>query len=230
MSDQPPIDRFKPNMPEIPGLVEPGRKMRSRNVTPFLVIGALAVVIVVLFFVGRLIFRPKNSPAPVAQTAPQIEVPTPPPDPSASFPRVTATNPEVTSVANLSKPWSSQEFFFRNPVTGANVPSMVIRLPEGSPAEASGYWAFQLKTAYGDCQLEYITDIKKLKSDYDYRFAHHPMVGNPCTRTVFDPLRMTSLPGDVWVRGAMVQGSDLRPPLGVEIEVKDGRILALRME
>jgi hypothetical protein len=56
------------------------------------------------------------------------------------------------------------------------------------------------------------------------------MVGNPCTRTVFDPLRMTSLPGDVWVRGAMVQGSDLRPPLGVEIEVKDGRILALRME
>ena len=56
------------------------------------------------------------------------------------------------------------------------------------------------------------------------------MVGNPCTRTLFDPTKMTNLPGNIWVRGAMVQGSDLRPPLGIELKIQSGKILALRME
>jgi hypothetical protein len=56
------------------------------------------------------------------------------------------------------------------------------------------------------------------------------MVGNPCSHTVFDPTKMTMLPGNIWVRGAIVQGSDLRPPLGIEIEIKGKEILALRRE
>lgn len=56
------------------------------------------------------------------------------------------------------------------------------------------------------------------------------MVGNPCSRTVFDPLKMTNLPGDFFVRGRIVQGSDLRPPLGVEIRVRGKEILAIRTE
>ena len=56
------------------------------------------------------------------------------------------------------------------------------------------------------------------------------MVGNPCSRTLFDPLRMTNLPGNVWVRGAIVQGSDLRPPLGVELKIQGKEIQATRTE
>ncbi|HUI74926.1 MAG TPA: hypothetical protein VLX32_08285 [Candidatus Acidoferrum sp.] len=230
MADQPPVDRFKPDMPEIPGLVAHNRKSAPRNMTPVLVVGGLAALVLVLFLAGRWLFRSKPADTPVVQATPQIEVPPPAPDPAASLPHVSESAPEVAAVAAMAKPWSSQQFFFRSPVTGANIPAILIRLPDSSASQPSGYWALQLKAAFGDCQLEYVADLKKLKSDYDYRGARHPMVGNPCTRSLFDPLRMSNLPGNVWVRGAMVQGSDLRPPLGIEIQIKDDRILAVRME
>jgi hypothetical protein len=56
------------------------------------------------------------------------------------------------------------------------------------------------------------------------------MVGNPCSRTLYDPLKLTNLPGNVWVRGAIAQGSDLRPPLGIELKVQGKNINAVRME
>lgn len=231
MSDPSPVDRFKPDMPAIPGVSPEHRPQSSaKNTAPYLVVGALVVLVVLLFFAGRWFFHPKTVNAPTADATPQIDVPPPAPDPSASFPHVTDSSPEITSVSALAKPWSSQQFFFKNSVTGANIPAMIIRLPEGSAGQSTGYWAFQLKAPFGDCQLEYISDLQKLKTDYDFRAAKHPMVGNPCTRTLFDPLRMASLPGSVWVRGAMVQGSDLRPPLGIEVQIKDGSILALRLE
>jgi len=45
------------------------------------------------------------------------------------------------------------------------------------------------------------------------------MVGNPCSRTLFDPLKMTNLP-DIWVRGAIAQGSDLRPHLELKSKLR----------
>jgi len=230
MADQSPADRFKPDMPEIPGIAGQSRKSASKNLTPGLVIGGLAALILVLFLAGRWLFHSKQTDVPAVQSTPQIEVPPPAPDPTASLPHVTDTAPQVAMVAAMAKPWSSQQFLFRSPVTGANIPAILIRLPDSSASQPSGYWALQLKAAFGDCQLEYVADLKKLKSDYDYRGARHPMVGNPCTRSLFDPLRMANLPGNVWVRGAMVQGSDLRPPLGIEIQIKEDHILAVRME
>ncbi len=87
-----------------------------------------------------------------------------------------------------------------------------------------------MNAPYGNCQLEYITDLAKLKSDYDFKGAKHPMVGNPCSRTLYDPTKLTNLPGNVWVRGSIVQGSDLRPPLGIELKVQGKTIQAIRME
>jgi hypothetical protein len=84
---------------------------------------------------------------------------------------------------------------------------------------------------YGNCRLEYITDLAKLKTDYDFQAAKHPMVGNPCSRTLFDPLKMVSLPGgNIFVRGGIVQGSDLRPPFGIELRVRGKEIEAIRSE
>jgi hypothetical protein len=87
-----------------------------------------------------------------------------------------------------------------------------------------------MKAAYGTCQLVYIDDLRKLKTDFGYEQARHPMVGNPCSRSVYDPLKYAPLPGNVLARGAVVQGSDLRPPLGIETKVHGKDILAVRME
>ncbi|HEX8710813.1 MAG TPA: hypothetical protein VF730_02985 [Terracidiphilus sp.] len=118
----------------------------------------------------------------------------------------------------------------RNGLTGENVPALLIRLPASSASQANGYWAFSMNAPYGDCKLEYVKDLAKLRSDYGFKGARHPMVGNPCSRTLYDPLKLSNLPGDVWVRGAIVQGSDLRPPLGIELNVQGKSIQAVRME
>jgi hypothetical protein len=103
-------------------------------------------------------------------------------------------------------------------------------LPTGSASSPASYWALSLNAPFGNCRLEYVTNLEKLRTDYDFRAAKHPMVGNPCSRTVYDPLKMMNIPGSVWVRGAIAQGSDLRPPLGIEVEIRDRQILAARME
>lgn len=227
MTDQPPSDRFKTEMPQIPGVSGPGSRSAG-NPAVKLVIGLLAVLLVV-FLGARWALRPKHV-EPKVEEQPQIEVPSPAPDPSTLLPHATEAHPGIASVEELAKPWSFKQFFIRNGLTGENVPAVIVRLPTGSGSLASGYWAFSLNSPFGNCQLEYLTDLDKLKTDYGYRAVKHPMVGNPCSRTVFDPLKMANLPGNVWVRGGIVQGSDLRPPLGVEIEVKGKDILAVRSE
>ncbi len=229
MPDQPPSDRFKADMPQIPGVPVSGSEPGARDSSLKLGIGLIAVLLII-FLGARWALRPRPAAPKAGDQQPQIDVPSPAPDPSTLIPHATDTAPGVATVQEMAKPWSSKEFFIRNGLTGENTPGMLIRLPTGSALQASGYWAFSVNAPYGDCKLEYITDLAKLKSDYGFSAAKHPMVGNPCSRTLFDPLRMTTLPGDFFVRGAIVQGSDLRPPMGIEIRVRGKDILAIRTE
>ena len=224
---QPPNDRFKAEMPQIPGVSGPAAKPGGSG-GPLLVMAGLVAVLAAVFVGGKLFLKPHHVETPPTPT-PQIEVPAPVPDLAASVPVVTEADPVVASVSDL-KPWGSKPFTYRNRKTGESVAALIVRLPIGAASQASAYWSFGLKAAFGSCQLEYVDDIQKLKTDYGYRQAKHPMVGNPCSRTVFDPLRYAPLPGNVLVRGAIVQGSDLRPPLGIEIKVKGKDVLAVRME
>ena len=229
MPDQPPSDRFKADMPLIPGVTAPGgRPVGSSGIPIKLAIGIVAVLLAAFWGV-RWALRPWPASHKSAEH-PQIEVPSPAPDPKSLLPHATESAPSIASVEEMAKPWSSKEFFIGSGLTSEVTQGMLIRLPTSSPAQARGYWAFSVKAPYGDCKLEYVTDLAKLKSDYGFRFAQHPMVGNPCSRTLFDPLKMTTLPGNFFVRGAIVQGSDLRPPLGIEIQVRGKDILAIRTE
>jgi len=79
------------------------------------------------------------------------------------------------------------------------------------------------------CPLEYITALEKLSTDYGFR-ATHPMVADPCSRSVFDPLKMASLPSGAWARGAVVQGSAFRPPLGIDIRIVGDQLVATQIE
>lgn len=229
MPDQSPSDRFKADMPQIPGVTAPGsRPVGSSGVSIKLAIGIVAVLLVAFWGV-----RWALHPRPVSDKAadqPQIEVPSPAPDPKSLLPHATESAPSIASVEEMAKPWSSKEFFIGSGLTSEVTQGMLIRLPTGSASQSSGYWAFSVNAPYGDCKLEFITNLAKLKTDYDFGAAKHPMVGNPCSRTLFDPLKMTTLPGDFFVRGAIVQGSDLRPPLGIEIRVRGKDIEAMRTE
>lgn len=230
MGHQPPSDRFRTDVPQIPGVPVTGSRAAGGNPAIKLVTGLLVALLVV--FVGaRWAFRPKPILPKVAEEQPQIEVPSPAPDPSTLLPHATDTAPRIANTAEMAKPWSSKEFYVRNKLTGENIPALLVRLSTGSAAQSTGYWAYAINSPYGNCKLEYITDLEKLKNDYGFSSPRHPMVGNPCSRTVFDPLKTTNLPGSgAWARGAMVQGSDLRPPLGVEIQVQGREILAIRVE
>jgi len=233
MPDQlepPPSDRFKAEMPQIPGVGSTSvPRTRTRSV-PVLILAGLAAVLAAVVVGGQLLLK-KRSETPTPPSS-RIEATVDPPSalPELTVPVVSEGNPVVAQIGELAKAWDFRQFSFPDRVTGVNVPAMVVRLPGGSAAQAGGYWAFALKEAYGRCQLEYVTDLTKLRTDYGYRGANHPMVGNPCSRTVYDPLKYGAIAGNVLARGAIVQGTDLRPPLGIEVRIRGKEVLAARME
>jgi hypothetical protein len=223
--------RFKPEMPAIPGVYGTPSPVKPPRLNPLILLGIAALVLGLLIIVGvRLLSHHK--PADSVRKGPpaQIDVPPPPPDPDASLPHATEANQVIASLADFPKPWSSADFFIRNTVTGDDVPATIVRLPTGSPSQRTSYWAFSRKAIYGTCQLEYVSALEKLRQEYGYKAATHPLVGNPCTRVLYDPLKTANLPGNLWIRGATIQGSDIRPPLGVEIKIQGKDILATRTE
>jgi serine/threonine protein kinase len=143
-------------------------------------------------------------------------------------PNVTQSNSEVATVSELAQPWSSKKFFFRSLTLSRYVPALIIRLP-GPASESKSYWAFSLEVPFSQCQFAYLDDVAKLSSEYGFEAAH-PMVVNPCSRTIFNPLQLKELPGNILVRGAIVKGDDLRPPYGIEVKVRGNQIHAVAME
>ena len=99
---------------------------------------------------------------------------------------------------------------------------MVVHLPGGV------YWGFSLVEPYGSCEMEFITDLEKLRTDYGFR-ASHPMVGDPCNRAVFDLTRYGSGPAGL-VRGEIAHGVAVRPPRAIEVEVRGKQVLAKKIE
>ena len=215
-------------MPQIPGVQNSRRPPKSNPLLPL--IAGVVLFGVLLFLAVRWYSHSRVTTAARVDPPPQIEVPSAPPDPASLLPHANEANPVIANVADLAKPWSSADFFIHDLTTGENVPATIVRLPTGSATAPAGYWAFSRKAPSGTCPLEYIHDLNTLHKEYDFRAATHPLVGNPCSHTLFDPLKTVNLPGNIWIRGAIVQGGDVRPPLGVEIKVQDKQILAIRTE
>lgn len=233
MTDQSPApedrlkeERFKAPMPAIPGVGTSAQRQPGIP-APVKVVGGLVGVVLAIVVVGFIVSKTRKS-APPADPLPQVEVPAP--DLGNPPPQVPPPMRGIATVDGMSKPWSSTEFEFRDPLSAQRTPALLLRLPGGSAGQPSGYWAISLKAPYGNCQLELVSDLEKLRTDYGYRAAKHPMIGNPCSRSVFDPLKTGNIAGNVWVRGAMVQGSDLRPPLAIEVKIEGKDIFAVRME
>jgi hypothetical protein len=222
------FDPFRPDMPQIPG-VSPGSRQSDRasgglDTQRLLQIGGIVGAAVLI---GALILwwvrsnpRGAGNASSDAEVADQ-NVPAPPlPNPVAADqegPTVAATLDE------LSKPWDAKKFVYVKILTQEHIDSMIIRLPNGE------LWAFSLQGPFGHCTLEYVTDLGVIASQYKYN-AGHPMVVNPCDGTVYDPLKVGSLGGNTWVRGEIVKGSSLRPPISIEVKVRGRSILADSIE
>jgi hypothetical protein len=239
MSDEnKPFDPFRPSQPRIPGVPS---KAAGSGETPAARGGAdlrtklsrvhfpppwISAVIVAAVVAGIAVAwwsreRPAKelAPPPVeASSVPAIAEPPPKPaEKLAVAPGVVATTDE------LAKPWSSKRFTYRDPKTTLETPGIVVHLPGGA------YWGLSLREPYGTCYLEYVTDLAKLESVYHYR-ADHPMVGDPCNRTVFDLARFGTNPEGGLVRGAIAQGAGIRPPMAIEIRTKGKQVVAIKME
>jgi hypothetical protein len=230
MAEPPNADRFKSEMPRIPGVTDDSAARRRANKPPVALVAVFLTILLFVAIVVHFVMRPRRTENLSSAITPQLEVPAPASDPVAALPQATKSDPVVATTEEMSKPWSDKDFLFRDRLTGENIPALLIRLPSGSPSKSSAYWGLVMTAAYGSCHLEYLTDLNKLRDDYGFRGAKHPMLGDPCSRTVFDPAKLTMLSGNVWVRGAIVQGSDLRPPLGIEIRVHGKNIMAVRRE
>jgi hypothetical protein len=174
---------------------------------------AVAVSAIALW--GLTVFRRHSSQARVSQ--------------SANLGQAVQVVNGVATVQELAEPWSSKAFTFHDQQTNKNVSGIVVRLPDSAPDHPGSYWAFSLQPLLGRCQLEYITDLQKLSSDYKFE-AKHPMVGDPCGRAVFDPLQMADISGGAWARGAIVKGFAFRPPLGIQILISSDQLVAAKME
>lgn len=190
--------------------------MRS-NLSPTarIFLGLAAALVVSAIVVGGLVLRRTSRQARLSR--------------SDKFGQAAPVVNGVATIQELAEPWSSKTFVFHNLETKENISSIAIRLPDGAPEQPGSYWAFSMQPLFGHCQLEYITDLQKLSDDYKFE-AKHPMVGDPCSRAVFDPLQMADMPKGAWARGAIVKGSAFRPPLGIELHIQSDQLVAEKME
>jgi hypothetical protein len=238
MPDEKKVDPFKPQQPTIPGVSPSDGKPKpaappppefsaapQQKPSPPIKFIAIAGGTALVIFVGLLFWirssLPKPAAAPADDASASTAAPAVAPKPAASL--LTGPGP-IATAEELSKTWSAKRFLFRNALTGQTEPAMVVRLPRGE------LWGFSLLEPFGNCELEFVTDLDKIRTDYRYK-ADHPMVVDPCNHTVFDLLRYGGgAANDELVRGVIVQGTGIRPPMAIEIRADGKDIVAVREE
>jgi hypothetical protein len=216
-------DPFKPAQPAIPGVPRRDEKARGGmsedTRTLIVVVGGLGGIFLVSLMVLMMFSQSsRDNATPVLAAAPTAIAPAA----AAGTDGVPVGPGPIATTEEMSKAWSAKRFDFANPITHAASQAEVVRLPNGS------YWGFMLTEPYGNCRLEYVQDLGRLQDFYGFR-SDHPMVGNPCTRAVFDLTKYGSGANGL-VRGDIVHGSALRPPIAIEIKVQDHKVIAVRSE
>jgi hypothetical protein len=222
------FDPFRPEMPQIPGVSQGSRQsnLASSGLDTQRLLQIGGIVLAVLLIGAVIFWRVRSRPPGAGNAASNAEVveenlPAPP------LPNPVATDQEGPTVAatvdQLSKPWDAKKFTYVKVITQEHIDAMVVRLPGGE------LWGFSRQGPFGHCTLEYVTDLVVLASQYKYN-ASHPMVVNPCDGTVYDPLKVGSLGANTWVRGEIVKGSSLRPPISIDVKVRGRSIIADSIE
>ena len=238
LMDEKKVDPFKPQQPTIPGVSPSNVKAKTETPVPpenensdtpqekapppikLIAIAAVAAVILLALLIHWV---RSSTPKPVDTSADSTKSASAVPA-ARSAPSLPVGPGIVATAEEMAKPWSAKRFIYRSLISGKDEPAMVVHLPRG------GYWGFSLVEPFGNCELEFVTDLDKLKTEYSFH-ADHPMVGDPCNRTVYDLLKYSGgASNDDLVRGVIVQGSGIRPPMAIEIRAEGKNIVAAREE
>lgn len=210
-----------PAMPRIPGVNDkptpPGFQPKP------LIAVILAVVLcagVVALWLSHRRHADVNPEASAVAAAPEAPVSN-----ASSTSKANRNSDAIATLDELAKPWSSKQFNFTDPKSGAAVAAMVIRLP--GPSQS--FWAFSLTPPVSRCPLQFVTDLNELSRRFAYP-ANHPMVISDCDGILYDPLKIATLPNGAWVRGDIVRGGGIRPPLSISVRVHGRELVADRME
>jgi hypothetical protein len=222
--------RFSADMPNIPGVTgATAHEEQSINGMNWgraaIAVGALLVLgSVGAWMMTRSTHHETEAAAiPVLQPSPAVD------DLPARPVSKAPINNEIGTVDQFANPWSAKKFTYTRVLTGQQFPAIAIRLPGSNGHTAASYWVILLKSPFGNCPLEYISDTKEISSRFGFS-ATHPMVADACSNTLYDPTRMGTLPNGSWARGEIVQGSGFRPPLQVEIRIDGEKLISIRSE
>jgi hypothetical protein len=209
-----------PEMPRIPGVND------KPEPTGFQPKPLIAVILAVVLCAGAFALwlshrrRADLTAAPAVAAAPAASI--------SDAPSKTNSEPNaITTLDELAKTWSSKKFNFVDPKTHDSVAAIVIHLPSSGAGES--FWAFSLKSPFSQCPLQYVTDLSALSHRFAYS-AEHPMVVSDCDGILYDPLKIATLPDGSWVRGDIVRGGGIRPPISISVRIRDRELIAERME
>lgn len=218
-----PQPKIAPETPRIPGVPQGPTSHPGVQLKPIVVIITIALVCTSAF--GSWIFYNRRaatkSQVPDEAAVSQVL-------PSASLDADSDLEAgAIGTLYELAAPWSSKKFLFVDPSTHQSVQAMVVHLP--GPAEKPSFWAFALTNEFSRCQLQYDTDLTAISQRFAYP-AEHPMVLSACEGILYDPLKMGTLPDGTWVRGEIVRGGGIRPPIAIQVEVRGRNLFAKRIE
>lgn len=221
--------RFSADMPNIPGVTgavaqEEQTLIGTNWGRAAIAVGALLVLgSIGAWMMTRTTHREADAVVPVLQPSPAVaDLPAPPTT------RAPITS-EIGTVDQLEAPWSAKKFTYTRPHSTQQFPAIAIRLPGTNGRTAASYWVILLKSPFGNCPLEYISDPKTVASRFGFQ-TNHPMIADTCSNTLYDPTRMSTLPDGSWARGEIVQGSGYRPPLQIEIRIDGDKLISVRSE
>jgi hypothetical protein len=219
---------YKPPQPRIPGVPESSLRLPHAGSGPvgskavaWAIIGAAAIVAVIAAVaVDHLMFHETARVSSEVASAPAVSTSKSAPEKTRE---VVPVGPgPIATRKELAKEWSSKRFDFRDEVAGTTIEALVVHLP------GDNYWAFSLREPYGNCTLQYLTDLNQIQTVYNYT-SSYPLVGDPCNQSLFDLTKYGGGPSGM-VRGQIVQGQAVRPPVAIELNVKGDEIIAVRPE
>jgi hypothetical protein len=225
----PPKPRFNADMPKIPGVIgAAAREEQERTRTNW---GRAAVAISALLVLGSAgaLLMTRTTHHESSATVPVFQPGSAPAELPARPATSMAGGNEIGTIDQLATPWSAKKFTYTRPLNQEHLPAIAIRLPEGNGRTAASFWVILLKAPFGQCQLEYVSDVKEIASRFGFT-ASHPMVADSCSNTLYDPTRMGTLPNGSWARGEIVQGSGFRPPMQIEVRLEGNKLIAGRSE
>jgi hypothetical protein len=222
-SSPPTIGKTAPDMPRIPGVSDrPRPKGNGFQPKPL-----IAVIVAALLCTSGLAIwlshrRQADRNPSATEDSPSG------PAPNVSETRKIYSDPNaIATLDELAKPWSSAKFTFIDPQSHNSVAALVIHLPASDAGET--FWAFSLNSPFSRCELQYVTDLTALSQRFAFPAAH-PMVVSECDGIIYDPLKIATLSNGSWVRGDIVRGGGIRPPLNIQVEKHGSELVAKRME